>query len=461
MDAASWKVLSSAYYFLARYPEMIDATNRSLALYTRLGDLYWQGILEGNIASVYAETGDLQRALSVGRGGVADRATVGDADGISFSLATIASIHDLRGEYQSALDADEGALNEIGQHPYPDEEGQVWMGLGQIYDELDDSERERDALSRALPLLRRSGDAASESTALSYLSSLELRENHFRLATEDLDQSMEIAVLHKLPREGAAADLEGDSGRRAQIELAIDAADSGLKLAGQAGEAAILAQLLQEEGDLQARTGNAQAAMSDYIRAESAWSAIPNLEHAALARASIARIEFRSNQLGSARADILMSLDGFEASRKNVESRSLRASWFATVHDFYDLAIEIDMRRSATDRSAEIEAWQIAERARARSLMDAVRSAGAFSTRNLSSELIDQSAAIENRIALTQQSIFRMRDEDDNSAAQRLALQKRHRSIACPGLAIRDSRCETPPGIITLEVRHRTPSAIA
>ena len=256
MDAASWKVLSSAYYFLARYPEMIDATNRSLALYTRLGDLYWQGILEGNIASVYAETGDLQRALSSAEAALRTARQLGDADGISFSLATIASIHDLRGEYQSALDADEGALNEIGQHPYPDEEGQVWMGLGEIYDELDDSERERDALSRALPLLRRSGDAASESTALSYLSSLELREGHIRLATEDLDKSMEIAVSHKLPREGAAADLGKAEILAAEhkFELAIDAADSGLKLAGQAGEAAILAQLLQEEGDLQART---------------------------------------------------------------------------------------------------------------------------------------------------------------------------------------------------------------
>ena len=63
-DAATWKVLSSAYYFLARYPEMIDATNRSLAIYVQLDDLYWQGILEGNIASVYAETGDMQLALS-------------------------------------------------------------------------------------------------------------------------------------------------------------------------------------------------------------------------------------------------------------------------------------------------------------------------------------------------------------------------------------------------------------
>ncbi len=41
-DAATWKVLSSAYYFLARYPEMIDATNRSLALYVKLDDFYWQ-----------------------------------------------------------------------------------------------------------------------------------------------------------------------------------------------------------------------------------------------------------------------------------------------------------------------------------------------------------------------------------------------------------------------------------
>ena len=427
-NAATWKVLSSAYYFLARYPEMIDATNRSLAVYIKLDDLYWQGILEGNIASVYAETGDMQHALSSAEGALAIAGKLSDDDGISFSQATIAAIHLWRGEYQAAFDADEAALQEMRIKPYPDEEGQVWLNLAEIYDELNDLERERDALERSLPLVRQSGDTASESTALEDLSILDLREGRSREAAESLGQSMHIAQTHSLLREEATAALAKADLLAAehQVPQALAAADSGQTRAIQAGEVFTSALLLQQEGDLHARLGDAPAAMIAYRKAELAWSAIPNPEHAALARASIARLDFRSGQFAQAHDDILLALDGFEASRRNIASSSLRESFFASVHDFYDLAVEIEMRHNRTDLSAIQEAWQIAERARARTMMDAVRRSTPFSTRDLPRELSEQSADIEDRIGETQRTISRLRTGGIDRAALRRAEDQLH-----------------------------------
>ena len=427
-DAATWKVLSSAYYFLARYPEMIDATNSSLALYFKLDDLYWQGILQGNIASVYAETGDMQHALSSAEQALAIARKLSDDDGISFSQATIAAIHLWRGEYQAAFDADEAALEEMRIKPYPDEEGQVWLNLAEIYDELNDLERERDALERSLPLVRQSGDTASESTALEDLSMLDLREARSQEAAESLGQSMRIAQTHSLLREEAMAWL-GKADLLAaerQVPQALAAAESGQTRAIQADEVFTSALLLQQEGDLHARLGDARAATIAYRKAESAWSAIPNPEHAALARASMARLEFRSGQFAQAHDDILLALDGFEASRRNIASSSLRESFFASVHDFYDLAVELEMRHGSTDSSAIQDAWQIAERARARSLMDAVRQSTSFTTRDLPPALSDQSAGIEDRIDETQRKISRLRTGDIDRAALHRAEDQLH-----------------------------------
>jgi CHAT domain-containing protein len=411
IDAATWKVLSSAYYFLARYSEMIDATNRSLELYVALDDLYWQGILRGNIASVYAETGDLQHALSSAEGALSIARQLSDADGISFSLATIASIHDSRGEYQSALDANQAALDEIGKHPYPDEEGQVWMALGELYDELNDLGPERDALTRALPLLRKAGDMASASTTLSDLSLLDMRQGHRHDAEQALEQAMAIARSHQLHREQAVAYLHQAilSSEEGRPETALKAVHDGLALASNAGEAATSALLLQEQGDLNSHLGNTNAALSAYRESDAKWTAIPNLEHAALARASIARLEFRSGQFDLAHDDIMLALEGFEASRRNIGSHSLRASHFASVRAFYDLAIDMDMRRSQTHSSVVEEAWQIAERARARSLMDEIRSSTAFSVHDIPQALVDQSAEIEHKIGAVQQEVFQLR----------------------------------------------------
>ena len=411
IDAATWKVLSSAYYFLARYPEMIDATNRSLELYVALDDLYWQGILEGNAASVYAETGDLQHALSSAESALSTAQQLSDADGISFSLATIASIHDLRGEYQSALDANQAALDEIGRHPYPDEEGQVWMALGELYDELNDVGRERDALTRALPLLRKSGDMASASTTLSDLSLLDMRQGHRHDAEQALEQAMAIARSHQLHREQAVSYLRQAilSSEEGRPETALKAVREGLALANNTGEAATTALLLQEQGDLNSRLGDTNAALSAYRESDAKWTAIPNLEHAALARASVARLEFRAGQFDLAHDDMMLALDGFEASRRNIGSHSLRASHFASVRAFYDLAIDMDMRRSQTHAGALEEAWHIAERARARSLMDEIRSSTAFSAHDIPQALVEKSAEIEHQVGAAQQEVFRLR----------------------------------------------------
>ncbi|MGA8110581.1 MAG: tetratricopeptide repeat protein, partial [Acidobacteriaceae bacterium] len=174
LEAFAWKGLASADSFLARYPEMLAATNRSLALYEDLGDLYWQGILRGNAASVYLETGDMQHALSFAEGALDIARQLSDEGGVAFTEATLAAIHQERGEYQAAFDADEAALRVMRPATNADEEGQVWMNLAELYDELNDPEREGDALRQSLPLLRRSGDTANESTALRDLASLDL-----------------------------------------------------------------------------------------------------------------------------------------------------------------------------------------------------------------------------------------------------------------------------------------------
>ncbi|MGB0083340.1 MAG: CHAT domain-containing protein, partial [Terracidiphilus sp.] len=440
IDAATWKVLSSAYYFLARYPEMIDATNRSLAIYASLGDLYWEGILEGNIASVYAEIGEMQLALAAAERALDIARQLSDPGGITFSQATIAAIYLARAEYQTAVDADQAALEEIRIQPYPDEEGQVWLNLAEIYDELNDFAREHDALQRSLPLLRKVGDGASESTALSDLSLLDMRQGHWRDAEQALDQAMEIARSQQLHREQAVAFLRqavlfAAEGHR---QAAADAVRNGLALTQKTGEVATSAMLLQEKGDLYAHERQNKSALAAYRQAESEWSGIPNLEHAALARASIARIEMRQGEMIQARNDILEALDGFEASRRNAGGRSLRESYFASVHDFYDLAIEIAMspqlRRAAASTAsgasgsdnADVETWTIAERARARSLIDAIRQSSDFTTRGVPAELIDRSENVEREIGEAQQQILKLGSQDGGKPGLQEAKNQLH-----------------------------------
>ena len=151
----------------------------------------------------------------------------------------------------------------------------------------------------------------------------------------------------------------------------------------------------------------------------------------------IARLEFRSGQFDLAHDDMIQALDGFEASRRNIGSHSLRASHFASVRAFYDLAIDMDMRRSQTHSSVVEEAWQIAERARARSLMDEIRGSGAFSVHDIPQTLVDQSAEIEHQIGAVQQEVFQLRVAGIDSPALHKAQDRLH------ALVLRAEEAET------------------
>ncbi|MGB7135752.1 MAG: CHAT domain-containing protein, partial [Acidobacteriaceae bacterium] len=471
LEAFAWKGLASADSFLARYPEMLAATNRSLALYEDLGDLYWQGILRGNAASVYLETGDMQHALSFAEGALDIARQLSDEGGVAFTEATLAAIHQERGEYQAAFDADEAALRVMRPATNADEEGQVWMNLAELYDELNDPEREGDALRQSLPLLRRSGDTANESTALRDLASLDLHQHDLKDAAASLDKAMQIAASHGLAREQALVWLGKAELLAAEQKTpeALAAIRSGQALAAKVSEVATSGLLAQEEGDLEARGSGDALARAAYGKAESIWSGIPNLERAALARASIARLEFRSGNLRMAHSDILLALDGFEASRRNIGGRSLRESYFAAVHDFYDLAVTIDLDRAKTDPAAAEEAWQIAERARARSLMDAIRASSAFSTRDVPRDLIERSAGLEQHIASLQRTIARLQGTSaDGTAVQQAADQlhalvlqaedteSRERELSAPSLFATGMH---PPTLSAVRSRLLSPDA--
>lgn len=417
-QAHAWKTLSSAYGFLARYQDSIDATDHALKIYTQLGDLYWYGVLQGNLGSEYMEMGETAQALSASESALAIARQLSDSQGIAFGLTTIAAIHEVRGEYQAAFDAYDMALEEMQRTPYPDAEGLVWMGLAGLYDELDDREQERMALERSLPFFLQVHDAANESGALCSLGLLELRQHHLSRARLMMRQSMGIARARGLRREQAQA-LLGEAevlGAEGRYARAAKAMDEGLALALQTKEAGTYAELLQARGDLELRQHRPAAAIASYRAAEKEWSSVPSLEHVALARASTANAEWERGDVEQAHQDILLALDGFEASRSRIGGRMLRESFFASRHTYYDLAVAIDMRlgdrphgRPAVQENYRLQAWETAERARARSLMDAVRGASAFSTGQLSPSL---QAAIN-------------RTERQIVAAQNMALQVR------------------------------------
>ena len=417
------KNLSTVEVFLARYADGIEAGTRSLELYRRLGDLYWQGILEGNLANVYLEMGDTTYAQASSEQALAIAQELQDFSGIAFTMATLGAIHGMRGEYQAALDANQAALDALGKAPDDDEAGQIWINQAGIYEDLGDAEHERGALLTGLALLRRAHDAANTSSALSSLAMLEIRQQRLADASRHLAESLSLAQSQHLKRELCMAEL-GEArllARRGRRKAAMEQLQEGVAQSAAGNEAESHAFLLDAEGDLLAELGQEAEALDAYRKAETAWVEMLDTEEASLTRSEIARVEFREGQRAAALGDILMAIDGFETARRQIGSRDLNESFFAARQGSFSLAVAILMSAQSGRRgSGNVErAWEIAEQARAQILMNAIRSSRQLSTQPLPAATMEKRAAVESEIAEAEKDVFRLggqaRTADDPS----------------------------------------------
>src|SRR5262249_53078204 len=100
-------------------------------------------------------------------------------------------------------------------------------------------------------------------------------------------------------------------------------------------------------------------------------------ESEALVRYGLARVEMERGRLEEAQRHIEVSLEITESLRGLNSSLQLRSTYLALAQDHYQLYIELLMRLPRSDPTAghAVAALQVSERARARSLLDALAEA--------------------------------------------------------------------------------------
>ncbi|MCA1605763.1 MAG: CHAT domain-containing protein, partial [Acidobacteria bacterium] len=94
--------------------------------------------------------------------------------------------------------------------------------------------------------------------------------------------------------------------------------------------------------------------------------------------ANIARVERNQGNLSAAKEKVDIAVSLIESLRSSVVSRELRTSYFATVRQTYELSVDILMQldKEQPTHGHNVKAFEISERARARSLLETLNEAG-------------------------------------------------------------------------------------
>ena len=404
---------------LGDLPSALAALSESLELWRKLGSPHGEASVSVNLGLLFHQSGELEKALDSYRRALVVSQQEEDRSLETVVLNNIGGIYDSLGRPVEALDYYQQALPLARSLDQPAIEAQILNNLGANYVRLGQLHEALESYTDALSLLRNLGEEHQQPPVLTNISNLLLElgapetAREFLLTALDLlrnqsDRRTKAAILNNLGR--AARQLGDFPEARARLDQALalqqeigDRQGEAMTLLGQAGlegadsqtgkALALLLKALELFRSLDDRAGEAlthrilgevQATLADFPSARRSFheslrnaEAIGNISEQAKALQGIAQIAREQGELASARGALERSIELLESLRLEISGEHLRTSHFATARAVYEMYIDVLMRLErpgATDVSS-ILAFETAERARARGLLDFLQQA--------------------------------------------------------------------------------------
>jgi CHAT domain-containing protein len=361
-QAQSYIYLGYTYSDLGQVKEAIDAYNRALSLWQGANDRRGQAVTLSALGRFYSRIGERQTGLDFFSRGMQLSQQVGDSIEEARTCSGIAYIYYDTGEPARALEYYDRALSLFHLAKYPNGEGGVLNDYAAVYFSLGEYQKALEYLQQSVSIFRSTGN-----------------------------RRMEIVGLRDM---GRVFDARGDKAMALGMYLRAFSfyhAEKGLR-----GEAITLNLI----GDIYQGRGDLPKALDHYTRALALCRQAEYLLGEGATQYNIARVERDLGNLAEARRRMDGALGVVESLRRKITSQDLRASYFATVRQHYELYIDILMKSQQQDSNAGFEtaAFEISEKSRARSLLESLNESRVDIRQGVEPALLERERNLEQAI---------------------------------------------------------------
>jgi len=400
-----------AYQDLGDLKQAADYQNRALAIWREM-DPRFGSLAYYNLGDVYAQQGETRRALSFYQQALPLCLDAGDRNCAGRTYRRLAGVYDSLGEAQTALDYYAKGAAIYRQNERPVELARMLNSAGTLYSQLGNKQRAFDLHSEALVLSRKAQSRQDEAASLAYLADLYHDQGQTQKGRESYQQALiisreiknrqiEASNLNRLGRLAQATGQQPEAIKYFEQALAINN-EIGAKPSG--------AVTLTSLGVVHERSGDSKLALDYFNKALGTFREIENKSGEAMMLYRVAKAQKQLGQSADARRNITAALEIVETIRGKIASTDLRASYFATVQQYYDLYIELLMQdhRARPDDGLNFTALQTSEQARARGLLDVLQEAGADVRHNVDPSLLAREKELVELIngKAAQQTLF-------------------------------------------------------
>jgi len=377
MAHAQWR-LGTALSRIGALRESARVLEQAAAGFRGLGDGAGEARAQNDLGATWRLLGEPGRALGAYQRALDLYRRAGVLNGEASAVNNIGLVRQSTGELQAAIAQYEEALELWRRFGDKAAEAATLQNLGNVYLLIGHDEEAMDLLRKALALSQGEGHERVRRDALIALGWAEYLTGHPESALERYGQALALAQrLGDRLAEAGVLDRQASAlkalGRLEEAEASFTRALTISRAAGSRGnEAHTLASLAALH--LEADPANIERARNELRQSLDLMVAIGDLNGEAGVRFALSRLERRRGAWRPARQQIETAIQRLEELRAGLRGPASRGSFLSTRYTAYEemVALLMDLDRIEPEKGHAREALEVAEKARARNLLDLI-----------------------------------------------------------------------------------------
>ncbi|MEM7356539.1 MAG: CHAT domain-containing tetratricopeptide repeat protein, partial [Acidobacteriota bacterium] len=387
---------------LGNFDDALQHYEVALAEQRRAGQQFEIAALLLNIGSTQSRLGDAESALANQQRGLELFRQLGDRRMERIALNNLAVLHRRLGEHEEAFrlyNESQSLAAELGDRRA---EAQAINNRGYSYFALGDLERASQDFRRALDLRRQLGDASGELNSLTNLGSVLYHRGDFSSARGHLEAALALARDRQSPRRVGVLGILGRLLARLGDRSATDLFAEAHRLVSQREDPLVEAELAFRHGEALHFLGDQPGSRAALAHALDLWTRYDSGPERVQALAALGKTEQARGRFAVARQHLAQALQLIESLRTGIESPDLRAVFQSSTHRVPALLTEVLMRlhRDQPDAGHDRQALAIAERFRARRLLDLLIEAEVDLAAGVDPEVVAEHRGLIRRLSL-------------------------------------------------------------
>ena len=365
--------MGDVYHALTQYDRARDYYEQALPLSRALGDRRSEGEILNNLGMGYWRTGRTDEAAK----SLSEAMEIWRRTEFPYEkAATVSNLGILywqTGEWQKAIQNYTEALTSVRSLGDRYGEAFVLSNLGVAYSSLGENGRGVDYLDQAVKAFRALGERAAEARSLSTEVRIYLGTGSESRAIESLDRAIPLArAVGDARTEAELLNYLGQAYCKRDPAAALDRYKEALSKFQTLNDRRSEGRVLANIATLYSTMGKPDLAMKTLDLALAIRHEVNTPDEEAETLYAMAQVDSGEGDLSRALTRIDSALEIIESLRSKASGPGLRASYLASKLEYYEFAVDLLMRLSSQSHQQGFEraAFELAERARARSLLE-------------------------------------------------------------------------------------------